>query len=315
MKKINLSVIVPILNEDDNLLLIYKKLKDELPRAVKSHEIIFIDDGSTDRSLEILKGLKKKDKFIKVYSFIKNFGQTAAIMAGVEKSKGEIIVTIDADLQNDPKEIKKLVGYINKGYDVASGWRKDRHMESYFSRKIPSVLANKLISWIVGLKLHDYGCTFKAYRKEIIKNISLYGEMHRFIPAYAFWRGAKIVEVQVSYKPRRFGSSKYNISRTYKVLLDLMTLKFLESFITKPIYVFGSIGFLSFIGGGASGTLLIFNKLARGISMINSPLLLLTALFIILGAMFIAIGLLSEIIVRTYYESQNKKTYILREIK
>lgn len=313
MKNFDLSVVVPVYNEEGSLKELYIRLTQVLSGLKKTYEIIFVDDGSVDDSYKILIGIKKHDRSVRVVSFLRNFGQTAALSAGVDNSFGKIIVTIDADLQNDPKDIPRLIEKIYEGYDVVSGWREKRHLESYWTKRIPSLLANKLISKIVGFELHDYGCTLKAYRKEFIKPIKLYGEMHRFIPAYAFWYGAKITEIPISYKLRRFGKSKYNLSRTYKVILDLVTVKFLESFITKPIYVFGTLGLISFGGGITSVILMVLNKLIRGISMIQSPLLLLSALFVILGAMFIAIGLLAEIIVRIYYESQDKKTYIVKE--
>lgn len=312
-RSIDISVIIPVFNEEGNISLLCEQLKKVLKKTGQSFEMIFVDDGSIDNSYKILKGIDNKDRLVRVIGFLKNFGQTAAISAGVDKSLGRIIVTIDADLQNDPKDIPRFIEKIHDGYDVVCGWRERRHFESYWTRRIPSLLANKLISKIVGFELHDYGCTLKAYRREFIKPIKLYGEMHRFIPAYAFWYGAKITEIPISYRPRKFGKSKYNLTRTYKVILDLLTVKFLESFITKPIYVFGTLGLASFGGGVISVVLMFLNKLFRGISMIQSPLLLLSAIFVILGAMFVAIGLLAEIIVRVYYESQGKKTYIIKE--
>lgn len=307
-----ISIVIPVYNEADNLKSLFKLIRISA-KKLGVYELIFVDDGSSDKSLEILQKIKISNKEVKVISFIKNYGQTAALSAGIDASNGKIIVTMDADLQNDPNDISKLVAQINKGYDVASGWRKNRHFEAFIFRRIPSIVANKLITKIVGLELHDYGCTFKAYRSGVIKNVKLYGEMHRFIPAYAFWRGAKIAEVPISYRPRKHGKSKYNLTRTYKVILDLMTIKFLESFITKPIYLFGTMGLLSLTGGLFSVLFMLWNKMYRGVSMIQSPLLLLSALFVILGVLFIVIGLLAEIIVRTYYESQGKKTYLLRE--
>jgi glycosyltransferase involved in cell wall biosynthesis len=244
---------------------------------------------------------------------LRNYGQTAALSAGFEKSNGNIIITIDADLQNDPRDIPKLLQKMAEGYDVVSGWRTERHKESVVTRRIPSVIANNLISSFLGLKLNDFGCTLKAYKKDYIKPLKLYGEMHRFIPAYASWYGARITEVPVSYYPRKSGKSKYNLLRTFKVVLDLMTVKFLEKFITKPIYMFGSLGLLSFIGGIVSVFILVYNKISRGVSMIQSPILLLSALFVILGTMFICMGLLAELLVRIYYESQDKQAYIVKK--
>lgn len=312
IRSVDISVIVPVFNEEGSVALLYEELERVLNNTGQSFEIIYVDDGSTDNSYKILKEIGKKDKSVRVIGFLRNYGQTAAISAGFDYSKGKVIVTIDADLQNDPKDIPKLIKRINDGYDVVSGWRKDRHKESILSRKIPSVLANKLISLILGLELHDFGCTLKAYKSKYVKPLRLYGEMHRFIPAYAMWYGAKITEISISYRPRKFGKSKYNILRTFKVILDLMTVKFLEKFITKPIYMFGTLGFLSFAGGFFSVIILIYNKLSIGISMIQSPILLLSALFVILGTMFICMGLLAELLVRTYYESQDKKAYIIK---
>lgn len=313
MKKVYLTVVIPVFNEEGNIQELYKSLKRVLESIRKPYEIIFVDDGSADRSFKIIAEISKNDKNVKAIKFLRNFGQTAALSAGFDNARGEIIITLDADLQNDPRDIPKLLKKIDEGFDLVSGWRIDRHKESMLTRRLPSIMANKVISYIVGFSLNDFGCTFKAYRREFIKPLKLYGEMHRFIPAYAFWYGAKITEIPVKYRLRKYGKSKYNLSRTYKVILDLLTVKFLESFITKPIYVFGTVGIISLIGGFFSVFFLIYNKIFRGISMIQSPLLLMSALFIILGTMFVGMGLLAEILVRTYYESQDKKAYIIKE--
>ena len=313
MKNMDLSIVVPVYNEEGSLKELHKRLVPVLSKLSITYEIVFVDDGSSDRSYKILKGIEIKDKNVKVIGFVRNFGQTTAIAAGVEFSSGKILLTMEADLQNDPRDIPKLINQINNGYDVVSGWRKNRHSENFFTKRVPSIAANILISKIVGLNIHDFGCTFKAYKSTIVKPLRLYGEMHRLILAYAYRRGAKITEVPISYQTRKFGKSKYNLSRTYKVIFDLITLMFIENFATKPMYVFGTFGFFCFGGGIVSGSLMIFNKFNNGTSIISSPFLLFTFLFMIFGTMFIVLGLLAEIIVRTYYESQGKKTYIVRE--
>lgn len=312
MKTTELSIVIPVYNEAESINELYRKLTNVLVKINKTYEIIFIDDGSNDLSSNVIKNIRRHDKKVNLIVFLRNYGQTAAMSAGFDYSKGKIIVTIDSDLQNDPRDIPKLINKLNEGYGVVSGWRKERHKESILARMIPSVLANKLISFLLGLELHDFGCTLKAYKREYVKPLKLYGEMHRFIPAYAMWLGAKVTEIPISYSVRKHGKSKYNIMRTYKVILDLLTVKFLEKFITKPIYVFGVLGFLSFLAGVFSVIILVYNKVSRGVSMIQSPILLLSALFVILGTMFLCMGLLAELLVRTYYESQDKKAYVVK---
>jgi glycosyltransferase involved in cell wall biosynthesis len=307
-----ISVVIPVLNEEENIKVIYSKLKEILDRINRSYEIIFVDDGSNDNTFEILAKLAKDEKRLKVIKLCRNFGQTAALAAGFDIASGEIIIPMDGDLQNDPVDIPKLLEKIEEGYDVVSGWRKKRK-DSLFTRKIPSILANYLISLFTGVKLHDYGCTLKAYKSQIVKNIRLYGEMHRFLPAHAALTGAKVTEVEVLHHPRIYGKSKYGISRIIKVILDLFTLKFLGTFSTKPIHLFGSIGLILLFFGFISGSILIINKLFFGAYMIQSPLLLLTVMLILLGVQFILIGLLAEIVIRTYHEAQNKPTYLVKE--
>lgn len=307
-----ISIVIPVFNEEDNILSLYAELSKTLQGLNLGYEIIFVDDGSTDSSFEILQGLAKKDERVKVIQLRRNFGQTPALAAGFEAAEGEIIIPMDADLQNDPDDIPKLISKIEEGYDVVSGWRRKR-CDPLFSRRIPSFFANRLISWMTGVHLHDYGCTLKAYRAEVIKGIKLYGEMHRFLPALASWQGAKVTELPVLHHPRGKGRSKYGLSRTFKVFLDLITVKFLGSFSTKPSYVFGGIGLFFFLGGMVSGATIIIQKIFLGHSMIQSPLLHLTALLITLSILFVLNGLLAELSIRTYHESQNKPTYLVRK--
>lgn len=313
MKNINLSIIVPVFNEEENLNPLYNQLTEVLCRLKLNYEIIFVDDGSDDQGFSILKKIADKDKRIKIIQLKKNFGQTAAISAGIDYAQGEVIITIDADLENDPKDIPRLLSKLDEGFDIASGWRKNRWKDKPLTRRLTSQVANFLISKIVGLKLHDYGCTLKAYRKNVIKEINLYGEMHRFIPALAFWQGAKIAEVEINYKPRKFGQSKYGIERVIKVLLDLVTLKFLSGYTTKPIHFFGKIGFISMFLGFLTFLWALYYKLTGKKDFIETPLPIAIVLFIVLGILLILIGLLAEIIIRIYHESQNKKIYLIRK--
>jgi len=308
----NLSIIIPIYNEEKSISKLYQKLKKVLSDLNMQYEIIAVNDGSIDNSYEVLKEISQNDSDLKVIDFRKNFGQTAAISAGIDMSKGEIIIPIDADLENKPEDIPNLLNKLNEGYDVVSGWRKDRWKESFFTRRLTSYIANWLISKIVGLKLHDYGCTMKAYKRDIIKDIKFYGDMHRFIPAYAMWYGAKITEVPVNYEPRQYGESKYGIGRTFRVLLDILTVKFLTDYLNRPMHFFGRIGFWLFFFSFLSGFFALCLRSFLGISLILTPLPLLTAFLIIIGIQFILMGLLAEILIRTYYESQDKSTYSIK---
>ncbi|HAV42410.1 TPA: glycosyltransferase [bacterium] len=307
-----ISVIIPIFNEEKGVLPLYVKLKEVLERFGREYEIIFVDDGSKDRSFEVLQEVTCKDGGVIAIQLRRNFGQTAALAAGFDAASGKIVIPMDGDFQNDPEDIPGLILKIEEGYDIVSGWRKKRR-DSLFTRRIPSFFANRLISWMTGVHLHDYGCTLKAYRAEMIKNIKLYGEMHRFLPALASWQGAKVTELEVRHHPRGYGRSKYGLSRTFKVFLDLITVKFLGSFSTKPSYVFGGIGLFLFLLGMISGTTIILQKISLGYSMIQSPLLHLTALLITLSILFVLNGLLAELLVRTYHESQDKPTYLIKQ--
>jgi glycosyltransferase involved in cell wall biosynthesis len=311
--EINLSVIVPVYNEYDNVEPLYAALKPVLQQMGRSYEIIFIDDGSKDGTYEILRKLNDSDCMCKVISFRRNFGQTAALAAGFAHAQGKYIVTLDGDLQNDPQDIPMILGKIEEGYDVVSGWRV-RRKDKFLTRRLPSICANWLISRITGVSLHDYGCTLKAYRREVAQNIGLYGEMHRFIPAMASWMGVNVAEVPVNHHPRRHGTSKYGLSRTLRVILDLITVKFLLSYATRPLQVFGTFGFLSALVGSMIGAYLTVDKLILGHGLSNRPLLFLAILLILVGIQFISMGLLGEMMVRIYYEGQNKTTYVVREI-
>ena len=288
-------------------------MKEILNKVNLSYETIWINDGSSDDSLSILKKIHQHDRTVKIISFRKNFGQTAALSAGFDHAKGEIIVTIDADLQNDPEDITMLLEKMNEGYDLVSGWRYERK-EPFFTRRLPSIIANWLISHLSKIKLHDYGCTLKAYRREVIKTLSLYGEMHRFIPALASIRGISFAEIKVKHHRRTKGKSKYGISRTIRVFLDLFTVKFLLSFSTRPMQMFGLIGVISSFLGFAIGLYLSILRLFFQQGIAGRPLLLLAILLIILGFQFISLGLLGEMVVRAHHETQRKPIYVIKEI-
>jgi glycosyltransferase involved in cell wall biosynthesis len=310
--KETLSILIPVFNEEENIPPLFDRLITALQKTGRAYEIIFVDDGSSDGSLELLLDISKRNPNVKIISFSRNFGQTAALSAGIDSSNGEIIIPMDGDFQNDPEDILLLLQKIEEGFDVVSGWRKDRK-DPFFTRRFPSMIANKMISFIGGVRLHDYGCTLKAYRRDILKNIRLYGEMHRFIPIYAQWIGARVAEIPVNHFPRRSGSSKYGLSRVFKVILDLMVVKFLLSYSQKPIYVFGGMGFLMILGAILSGGYAVYLKLFRGVSFILTPLPLLCVLLLVLGFLSILMGFLAEILTRTYYESQRKPTYQIKE--
>jgi len=307
-----LSVVIPLYNEEENVQMLFERLKGTLDHLKKEYEIILVDDGSTDRTLSILEEIQAKDKTVVVLSLRRNFGQTAAFAAGFDFARGDVIVTMDGDLQNDPADIPKLLELI-KDNDLVSGWRKKRK-DPFFTRRLPSIMANWLISNVTGVKLHDYGCSLKAYRREVIKNLKLYGEMHRFIPAVASWYGVRIAEVETIHHQRLRGKSKYGISRTIKVVLDLITVKFLQSFSTKPIQFFGPVGIISGFLGFLISLYLAIDKLFFGRDIGGRPLLLLGALLIIVGIQLIGMGLLGEMLVRVYHESQRKPIYVIKKI-
>ena len=307
-----LSVVIPVYNEEENVRLLHESLRNALDPLNKEYELLFVDDGSTDRTLPILEEIQAQDNKVVVLSLRRNFGQTAAFAAGFDFSRGDVVVTMDGDLQNDPADIPKLLELIKES-DLVSGWRKNRK-DPFFSRRLPSMMANWLISKVTGVKLHDYGCSLKAYRRDVIKNLKLYGEMHRFIPAVASWYGVRVAEVETVHHPRMRGKSKYGISRTVKVVLDLITVKFLQSFSTKPIQFFGPFGILSGFLGFLILLYLSADKLLFGKDIGGRPLLLLGALLIIVGIQLIGMGLLGEMLVRVYHESQKKPIYVIKKI-
>jgi glycosyltransferase involved in cell wall biosynthesis len=315
IEKPQLSIVVPVYNEVESLPHLLDELVPALEMTGHTFEIICIDDGSTDGSFEALKKLRDQDKRICVIQFRRNFGQTAAFAAGFSKARGDIVITMDADLQNDPADIPRLLAKIDEGYDVVSGWRVERWQEGFstlLTRKLPSAAANWLISTGTGVQLHDYGCALKAYQQDVIKTIKLYGDLHRFIPAIASYYGVSVAEVPVNYRSRQFGRSKYGLGRVIRVLLDLLTVRFLLSYSTRPIQIFGLLGIFSFLLGVAIGVYLTFMKLVYLIDLTDRPLLLLAILLVMIGVQFITMGLLGEMIARTYHESQNKSIYTIR---
>ncbi len=311
--EVYLSVTIPVYNEEENLPLLYERLKKVLDSLGYSYEIIFVDDGSSDRSWEIIKEFAQKDPHVVGIRFRRNYGQTAAMSAGFEHARGKIVVAMDADLQNDPEDIPKLLKKLEEGYDIVSGWRKDRK-DPFLSRTLPSRIANWLISRVTGVYLHDYGCSLKAYRADVAKQLDFYGEMHRFLPALAKPLGAKVTEVPVKHHPRKFGKSKYGISRTFKVILDLILVKFLLDYRTKPFRVFGGTGIILMLLGFFILAYLVFVKIFFGEDIGNRPLLLFGILFVLSGIMMLSTGIVAELITRTYYESQGKRPYIVKEI-
>ena len=309
---VNFSIVVPIYNEQDNISELYRAITSALDGTDTNYEIIMVDDGSTDGSFSALTTIAAQDQRVKVIRFRRNFGQTAAMSAGFDAAAGDIIIPMDGDLQNDPADIPRLINKLHEGYDVVSGWRSNRK-DTFITRKIPSILANALISWLTGVHLHDYGCTLKAYRREVLDGINLYGEMHRFVPALASQVGAKVAEIPVNHYPRLHGTSKYGISRTLRVILDLMTVKFLLAYSTKPIQLFGKWGVYTLLAGLGSGGMTIYMKVFEHFSMNRNPLLILTAFLLFMGIQFIVLGLLGELNARTYYEAQGKPIYVVRD--
>jgi len=308
----SLSVVVPVLDERDSLVALHEQITNALAGRY-DYEIIFVDDGSTDGSFEVLRRLQKGDPRVCVIKFSRNFGQTAALSAGFAHATGQVIVALDADLQNDPADIPMLVEKLQEGYDVVSGWRRHRK-DRLLTRRVPSAIANWLISRITGVRLHDYGCTLKAYRRQALEHTKLYGEMHRFIPAIASWSGARVTEVLVNHRPRLTGRAKYGLGRTLKVILDLVTIKFLGSYSTKPIYVFGGLGAISGFIGIACAIAVIWQKVTRAEDITGNPLFVLSGFMAIATLQFILMGLLAELLVRTYHESQGMPTYIISQV-
>jgi glycosyltransferase involved in cell wall biosynthesis len=308
-----ISIIVPVYNELENLELFLKSLAEAMDTTGEEYEVILVDDGSTDGSGAYMETLPARDPRIKVIQFRRNFGQTAAMAAGFDHAGGDIFIPMDADMQNDPRDIPEILAKLRAGYDVISCWRQKRR-DKWLTRQLPSKLANALISYISGVRLHDYGCTLKGYRREVVQHIRLYGEMHRFIPVYASWAGAKVAEIPVRHHARLAGSSKYGLSRTFKVLLDLITVKMLGSYSTKPMYFFGGIGLLACASGLIFALWTLVDKFFGGIKAHNNPFLLLAIFLFLVGVQFVLMGLVAELIIRTYFESQGKVPYIVRRI-
>lgn len=312
MRDPELSVVIPLYNEAENVELLYSELNTALLEINRPYEVIVVDDGSRDDSFARLKAVHERDSRWRIVRFRRNFGQTAGFSAGFDAARGETVITIDADLQNDPRDIPKLLSKMEEGYDIVSGWRMNRK-EPFFSRRLPSMTANRMISGVTGVKLHDYGCSLKAYRSEVVKNVQLYGELHRFLPAVASWMGVTVAEVPVNDRARQFGRSKYGISRTFKVLLDLITVRFMLGYANRPLRVFGTLGLAMAAVGAVIGLYLTFVKLFLGQNIGNRPLLLLAVLLVILGVQTVSMGLVAEMVMRTYHEVQNKPIYVIRE--
>lgn len=309
-----LSIVVPVYNEERNLPELFNQVLEALKDVSYDWDITFVDDGSRDSSMQVMKEIQAEYPHrVRNVFFRRNYGQTAAISAGIDHSDGDIVVLIDADLQNDPGDIPLLLEELDKGYDVVSGWRKDRQ-DNKITRTLPSRLANQLISSTTGVHLHDYGCTLKAYRRDVLDNINLYGEMHRFIPVYADDAGAKISEVVVHHHPRKYGKANYGLERTFKVILDLITVKFLMKFSKKPIYLFGGVGIGMMLVGFGLFLWLAIRRIISQIPVLTSPWFQIGAMLLLLGFIAVLMGLIAELLMRTYFESQKKKTYTIREV-
>jgi glycosyltransferase involved in cell wall biosynthesis len=309
----DLSIVVPLYNERDSLAPLHDELARVLGDAGDSYEMLFVDDGSTDGSVDVLRKIKAGDAHVRVFRLARNSGQTAALACGLRQAAGDVVVAIDGDGENDPADIPRLLAKLAEGYDLVSGWRTERWTGARLSRRLPSVAANRLISWMTGVRLHDYGCTLKAYRRDLARRLMLYGEMHRFVPAIAAEQGARIAEIEVNFRPRRAGASKYGPGRIVRTFLDLLTVKFLSGYSTRPIQVFGAIGLVVGLIGAMWTAILVFEKIVLGRALHDRPALLLAILLVIVGVQFISIGLLGEMLTRTYHESQDKPVYVIKE--
>jgi glycosyltransferase involved in cell wall biosynthesis len=307
-----ISVFLPVYNEAANIIPLGLSLEKSLDALGRSYEIIYVDDGSTDGSLDLLRGLAERDLRIRVIALRRNYGQTAALSAGIDHARGRILVPMDADLQNDPADVGRLLDKLEEGYDVVSGWRRERK-DRWLTRRLPSAIANRLISRVSGVPLHDFGCTLKAYRRHVLEDVKLYGEMHRLIPIYASWAGARVAEIPVTHHPRISGKSNYGLTRAVKVVFDLLTIKFLSSYLTKPLYLFGTAGLVCLAVSVASMGLALYYRFFRGVHLNRMPAATLAMILFAMGFQFILMGLLAEMVVRTYHESQNKPTYSVRE--
>jgi len=312
MKKKLASIVIPVFDEAENVAILHGEIAAVVKNRPEDYEIIFIDDGSSDHSLAELKKIRAGDPRVKIIKFRKNFGQSAAISAGFKYSSGEVVVAMDADLQNDPADIPLLVDKVNEGFDIVNGWRRDRH-DKWLTRKVPSFFGNKLISWITGIKLHDYGCTLRGFRSDVVKNMKLYGEMHRYIPAIASRMGIKSTEIIVNHRQRKFGKSKYGLGRTFRVVLDLISIKFLLAYSHRPLQIFGGAGLLMILAGMVSGAYLTYTKFVLNQGIAGRPLLFFTLLMVFLGFQAISLGLLAEMLSRIYHEGLDKNEYSIRE--
>lgn len=308
----DLSIVVPIYNEEESIPSLLQEVRDALEPTGLTYELICIDDGSSDRSFELLREAAKLDPHVVVARFRRNFGQTAAMQAGFDAARGDVVVPMDADLQNDPRDIPKMLAKLDEGYDMVAGWRAGRK-DTFINRRLPSMIANWIIGRTTGVVLHDYGCTLKAIRREVVKEIRLYGEMHRFIPVAASLVGARICEMEVNHRARQFGQSKYGIGRTTRVILDLVTVLFLKSYLVRPMQIFGFWGMIFFLGGFGISAELTFEKLVYGESLASRPLLLLGVILILVGVQLLSLGLIADLLGRTYHEAQNKPPYYVRE--
>ncbi len=306
------SIVVPLFNERDNVAKLIENVTAAMNPSGLRYEVILVDDGSRDGTWEAMQEHQAGHSQVRLIQLRRNFGQTAAMAAGFDHARGEIVVPMDGDLQNDPADIPALIRKLQEGYDVVSGWRRQRK-DTFLTRKLPSWIANYIIGLITGVRLHDYGCTLKAYHRDVVRHLRLYGDMHRFIPALASWSGARVTEMEVNHRPRIHGQTKYGLGRTVKVILDLLTVKFLGSFSTKPLHIFGYVGVVAFLFSLICGIVVIYQKLAHGSDMSGNPLFILAAVFGLMSIQFLLMGLLAEMLSRTYHESQNKPTYIIRE--
>jgi glycosyltransferase involved in cell wall biosynthesis len=312
MKKTLVSIVIPVFDEAENVGILHREIVAAVKDRSEDYEIIFIDDGSSDDSLSELKRIRAADPRVKIIQFRKNFGQSAAISAGFAHCRGQVVIALDADLQNDPADIPQLVDKVAEGFDIVNGWRKDRH-DKWLTRRVPSYFGNKLISWITGVKLHDYGCTLRGFRSDVVKNLKLYGEMHRYIPAIASRMGIRSAEVVVNHRERKHGKSKYGLGRTFRVILDLISIKFLLAYSQRPLQIFGGAGLLLFLAGLVSGLCLTYTKFVLNQGIAGRPLLFFTLLMFFLGFQAISLGLLAEMLSRIYHEGLNKNEYSIRE--
>ncbi len=312
MSKTLVSIVIPVYNEAENVALLHGEIAAAVAGRPEEYEILFVDDGSSDGSLTALKQLHQRDPRVRIVQFRKNFGQSAAISAGFENCRGEVVLALDADLQNDPADIPRIVDKVLEGYDIVNGWRRNRR-DKWLTRRLPSFFGNKLVSWITGVRLHDYGCTLRGFRGEVVKNLKLYGEMHRYIPAIASRMGIRSTEIVVHHRERRYGRSKYGLGRTFRVILDVISIKFLLTYSHRPLQVFGGAGLLMFLAGLVSGLYLSYAKFFLHQPIAGRPLLFFTLLMFFLGFQAISLGLLAEMLSRIYHEGLDKNEYVIRE--